>query len=155
MVINPTLFPFDSLNVRADIVDSGSSSLVSLSSTSTVLYESFNTNANNGSLVISCGAVRLLTVNEFSHVNSIERFKFARCPNGSTLLAEVFNAGANTTTTVSVIYSPTDLSLATSTDPSTALINTNLQYLVVLMAAVGSLLLLNFVRLLFLSKRHL
>jgi len=103
------MFPTDALNVRTDATGNGTTTLIaSLSSDSTVLYESFNTDSTNSNaiLTISCYPTILLKVNSFSQVPEIELFKEAKCSAGSSLAFNVSGVNGSPTVTVSLVYVP-------------------------------------------------
>ena len=101
------MFPRDALNVKANIMGNGTTTLVaSLPTDTTILYGSYNTNSTDlsSSLNVSCGSVVLLRVNSLKLTSNIERFVEAICPSGSNLLASVSGTVGSPITTVSLIY---------------------------------------------------
>lgn len=151
------MFPFDAVNVRKDFFGNVSSStLFSLpsSTNATVLYESFNSNANdvNANLLIFCGSTDLLRVNSFSLVPALERFKFAKCSSDIAVTTSGLTAGK--ITTVSLIYTPRNLQLATTVEPTLVVAtstpdNTNSFYTVTLLIVIAGILMLDLFRRIF------
>ena len=80
------IFPRDALNYRTDLRGNGTTTLISVSGTYTLLYESFNTGSHtaNASLTIACYPLILLKINDFSNVPQVERFKQAKCTSDIT-----------------------------------------------------------------------
>lgn len=115
------MFPNDSINNRIDYSGSGTTTLIVVppGDTYTVLYESFNTSSKSpgASLKIDCGATRLLNVNDFANVDSLERFKFGKCTDN--VIITVSGTTGSPTTTVSMIYVPRDMAATTTMSETT------------------------------------
>lgn len=107
-ITHADVFPKDAQNVRNDLTGDATWTAFTPASGSvyTVLYESFNSSANNngGTLTLQCGDVKTLQVNDFGQVHELERFKEAKCSN--SLIATTAGLTGGKVTTVSVVFVP-------------------------------------------------